>query len=574
MSRKTFNINRFVLLGVLALLLALLGTPMHSYAGSDTWTSVGILGVEIYTIAVNPNNPQQVLVGIEDNPYGEWGSNVVYRSTNGGDSWNVSNTGITSAGRCYDIEYDLTNTNKVYIATLGGVYKSLDGGVSWSITEMVIPTFQVEVSPVDGNTVYAGSYVGGPPFDRGAVWKSVDGGESWTNVLDFNSDQNIGNEVNTLAVAPSAPHVIYASSANKLFKSTNSGQSWQRADNGFIVPPRALALAVDPYSSDIVYLGSDGALFKTVNGGNSWTPISGGLGGSLIRAIAIDSDNQQIIYVGTQAGRGIPGVYRSTDSSGTSWIQMNEGMGSVSILSLAIDAFLPQSIYAGSTSSGLWKYTYVSSGPADYSISINNGALFTNQTNVELTLTAPPGTGQVMLSNDGGFAGATWESFTTKKPWTITSYGSYVIPRIVYAKFKKSGQISGLYQDDIILDVTSPTGTVQITGPLSSLGIQKRKELSAPTDTLENPVYLPLVYKKHRHGFRLVGLELSASDDVSGVESMLVSNDSSFTDAIWQTYKTSLEWWVYDPGTTTVYVKFRDRAGNESQAYSAATTVP
>ena len=182
----------------------------------------------------------------------------------------------------------------------------------------------------------------------------------------------------------------------------------------------------------------------------------------------------------------------------------------------------------------------------------------------------------MIISNDGGFGGATWEPFVNQKPWTITAYGSYVIPRVVYAKFKTHGQISGLYQDDIVLDVNAPTGTLEITGTLGSLvgaGFSHPMTiLSTLTDTLTNTLYLPLVVRNARPGFTLVGLFLSATDDVSGVGEMLISNDMSFGDAQWEAYATEKNWWVPDRGTTTVYVKFRDRAGNESLVFSDTVT--
>jgi len=241
---------------------------------------------------------------------------------------------------------------------------------------------------------------------------------------------------------------------------------------------------------------------------------------------------------------------------------------------MAIDDSDPPNIYAG-TQAGIWKYTFVS-GPEDSSITINDGALFTNLTAVTLTLTAPFGTTEMIISNDGGFGGATWEPFAVQKPWTIIAYGSHVIPRVVYAKFKTYGQISGLYQDDIVLDITAPNGTVEITGTISSVmgagSSHPMTVLSTLTDTLTNTIYLPLVANNARPGFTLVGLLLSATDDVSGVGEMLISNDADFADAQWEAYATEKNWFIKEMGITTVYVKFRDRAGNESLVYYDTVT--
>ena len=96
--------------------------------------------------------------------------------------------------------------------------------------------------------------------------------------------------------------------------------------------------------------------------------------------------------------------------------------------------------------------------PMPYGVTINDGALSSDSTEVTLTLMAPAGTTEMMISNDGGFVGAQWEPYATHKEWQITQYGAYVIPRTVYAKYKDAeGVISSVYQDDIVLDVSEPT---------------------------------------------------------------------------------------------------------------------
>jgi hypothetical protein len=179
----------------------------------------------------------------------------------------------------------------------------------------------------------------------------------------------------------------------------------------------------------------------------------------------------------------------------------------------------------------------------EYGLTINEGALFTNQTAVTLTISARPGTAQMKVSNDGGFAGAAWESYAIHKAWTITHYGSYVIPRVVYIRYKDvSGNVSATYQDDIILDVTPPTGSVSIVGPG---GLSRLLATNS-----------------------IVTLSLSATDDVSGVGGMLLSNTPDFGGASWEAYATIRIW---DLGNNnTVYVRFRDNAGNISQTYSAS----
>ena len=176
---------------------------------------------------------------------------------------------------------------------------------------------------------------------------------------------------------------------------------------------------------------------------------------------------------------------------------------------------------------------------AEYGISINDGNIFTNQVTVTLTINARPGTAEVQVSNDGGFTDAVWESYTRlmRKPWQITQYGNFVIPRVVYVRYHDSqGHVTSTFQDDIILDVTPPTGSVSIVSPVIT-----------PTMRLEGTA---------------ISLTISATDDVSGVGEMMLSNHADFIGANWQAYTMSAIWTL--DANNTVYVRFKDNAGNIS----------
>jgi hypothetical protein len=177
----------------------------------------------------------------------------------------------------------------------------------------------------------------------------------------------------------------------------------------------------------------------------------------------------------------------------------------------------------------------------DDGVSINQGAVYTNSTAVNLTIGARPNTSQMQVSNDGGFAGAQWEPYASRKPWQLTQHGATTIPRLVYVKYRDlSGTVSGIYQDNIVLDVTAPTGSVAVQGGSAA----PRAAGRAPTAMLT----------------------LQAADDLSGVESMRLSNRGDFAGAQWEPYAASKQW-DFD-NANTVYVQYRDRAGNVSAAYS------
>jgi hypothetical protein len=217
----------------------------------------------------------------------------------------------------------------------------------------------------------------------------------------------------------------------------------------------------------------------------------------------------------------------------------------------------------------------------DYGLTINDGAPFTNKVTVTLTIGAQPGTVQMQVSNDGGFVGVEWEPYASRKAWTITQYGSYVIPRVVYVRYREiSGNVSSTYQDDIILDVTAPTGSVEAIPMSTSLrrgradNTETRQIPLQATDNYSHTVYLPLALGHYcilPTGPPNVTLYLQAQDDVSGVADMMISHLPSFGRATWEAYATTKAWYA-PSGTTMVYVKFRDNAGNVSHVVTDAIT--
>jgi hypothetical protein len=270
------------------------------------------------------------------------------------------------------------------------------------------------------------------------------------------------------------------------------------------------------------------------------TPGDLTINGGALSATAI---NVTLSLSATDAASGV--AMASFSNDGTAWSAWQSYATQASWSLLSGDGI--KTVYArfrdvaGNVSSSISNTIVLDTATeAEYGVTINDGALFTNQTAVTLTISARPGTAQMQVSNDGGFAGAHWEPYASRKAWAITQYGSYVIPRVVYVRYKDlGGNVSSNYQDDIILDVTPPVGIVSIIG---AAGLQ------AMAST--------------------VTLELSATDDVSGVGQMLISNQPDFAGAIWESYATSRAWAL--GSNMVVYVRFRDNAGNVSVTYSAS----
>jgi hypothetical protein len=213
---------------------------------------------------------------------------------------------------------------------------------------------------------------------------------------------------------------------------------------------------------------------------------------------------------------------------------------------------------------------------AEYGVTINDGALFTSEVTVTLTIGAQPRTAQMQVSNDGGFGGAEWEPYISRRLWEITRYDHFVIPRVVYVRYKDmEGNTSGTYQDDIILDMAPPRGSVDAVVKTSSSAphFTAAEAAVSATDDYTYTAHLPLV-ARGQAGPANVILYLSAEDDVSGVADMIISNQADFGSAVWETYVAARDWCVPPGATTTVFVKFRDHAGNVSAVATDDVAIP
>ncbi|MBI4671247.1 MAG: hypothetical protein HY741_06210, partial [Chloroflexi bacterium] len=176
----------------------------------------------------------------------------------------------------------------------------------------------------------------------------------------------------------------------------------------------------------------------------------------------------------------------------------------------------------------------------EFSISINQGTLYTNQVTVTLTIGARPLTSKMEVSNDGGF-NVPQEPYSSQKEWTITAYDGTVLPRTVYVRFRdRDGAVVGTATDDIILDVNAPTGSVSIGATNESQNLADN-----------------------------VTLKLNATDDLSGVGNMRISNNSSFTGVAWEPYAPTRSWTLAK--NKVVFVQYRDNAGNISKTYATTT---
>jgi photosystem II stability/assembly factor-like uncharacterized protein len=261
-----------------------------------TWTHLGLHDSEqIAALAIDPRNPDRVFAAVLGHPYGPSEERGIFRSTDGGVSWQKilyknENTGGS------DIEMDPANPDVLYAAlweeregpwednnafagTDGGLFKSSDGGNTWKpLTNGLaknIVQINVAIAASQPSRIYATlgtTEKGDYGSDAGlGVYRSDDAGENWYRVTtDPRPGMRIGGgDLPVPKVDPKNPDVVYSASIVTV-RSRDGGKTW----TGIRGAPGGddyQNLWINPNNPNIILLVSDQGAIVTVNGGETWS---------------------------------------------------------------------------------------------------------------------------------------------------------------------------------------------------------------------------------------------------------------------------------------------------------------
>lgn len=325
----------------------------------------------IGAIEVDPNDPDNTIwVGT-----GEiWTRNSVsvgdglFRSKDGGVNWELM--GFEGSERISSVVVNPSNSNEIYVGVLGGlwgdspqrgVYKSSDGGKTWQQMLFVdegTGCADLIMDPENPNVLYASMWEfrrTGWSFNSGgeksALFKSTDGGKSWNKIHNGFPQGKLGRIA--VAVAPSDPNRLYAVLETEkdedkgLYGSQDAGMTWQHlnSDFGLVVRPFYFSrITVDPKNPDIlVKAGLFGSLSR--DGGNTFTSL--GQMHPDIHDIWFDPNDSDRLFVATDGG-----VYRSWNGGST--MEIVENIPVSQFYHVSVDDAEPYNIYGGLQDNGSW----------------------------------------------------------------------------------------------------------------------------------------------------------------------------------------------------------------------------
>ena len=303
--------------------------------GGSSWTTLTdanpTLGVS--AIIIHPSSPNTIWIGTGDRDAGDAPGMGVYKSTDGGTTWSASNSGMGNHTVCMMLLHP-ANTNILLAATRAGIYKSTDGGSSWTLKSIVANFEDLKFKPGDPTIAYA--------TENGNFYRSTDTGDTWTQII---SGIIAGNRI-VIGVSPAQPGYVYLVQTNGPFAgallSTNSGLTFTTqsttpnitgyecdgSDNG----SQAwydLCIAVDPSNANILYAGGVN-IWKSLNGGVSWSIVSHWIGSSWGVPCAASVHADQHCLIGSPLNGNLysgndGGIYY-TANGGTTWTDLSPGL--------------------------------------------------------------------------------------------------------------------------------------------------------------------------------------------------------------------------------------------------------
>ena len=377
---------------------------LRSTDGGETWGFYGNVNVSFFTLVTDPASATTLYAG---NISGAG----IYKSTDGGAHWVAINNGLPANQGATGalplvlcLAVDPAHSTTLYAGTYGnGLYRSTDGGSSWSSIGAGMRSASVTALAFESSTIVAATLGAG-------VYQSADGGNTWTPT---NSGLDAGI-VNSLLSDPSSPATVYAALSDGVYKSADGGGTWQTFSNGLPLAPVS-ALASRPGSPPTLLAATlGGGIFKSTDGGANWSASSQGLTDLFLSSLVVDPTSSQTLYAGTDhSSTASQRVFKSADG-GATWTQTSLDAGQNPITFLAVNPANASQVIAISENA-LGYYQSLDAGKTWKSVTTDPicggvNTIFFDQAGTVLSV---GGTTGLCRSRDGG------------KTWSLTPVGSF-----------------------------------------------------------------------------------------------------------------------------------------------------
>jgi photosystem II stability/assembly factor-like uncharacterized protein len=308
------------------------GVLFVSEDGGHNWSRFAKLGTgDDYVldhIAIDPQNSKTIFVSawsVQDQSAGD-----IFRTRNGGKDWESLPAMRGKSVRAMAIS--ASDTKVVVAGALDGVYRSTDGGNNWqriSPNDGIVKNIEsIAVDPKDPNTIYAGTWH--------LAWKTIDAA-NWQHI---NKGMIDDSDVFSIIVSSANPSEVFASACSGIYKSTSSGDLFEKVKGIPFTARRTRVLKQDPSNPAIVYAGTTEGLWKSVDEGKNWKLV--GSSEVVVNDVLIDPRNSQRVLLATDRS----GVLASDDSA-ASFTASNHGYSHRYVSAILADNAEPSTLYIG-----------------------------------------------------------------------------------------------------------------------------------------------------------------------------------------------------------------------------------
>jgi hypothetical protein len=336
--------------------------------GGATWTHLGLDNtIEIGRIVVDPKNPDNVFVAAMGNLFTHNIDRGVYRSQNGGATW-TKVLFVSDGAGAIDLAIDPATPTRIFAATWerqrtpteriyggpgSGLWRSTDGGTTWTLLGGGLPLSSTQpsrigvvVAPSAPSTVYA-IFSRKADFSLEGLFRSTDGGTTWVKQTATGLTGVIGAQgywSGRMFVHPTNPQDLWVDGVG-LAHSTNGGASFTSV-GGLHADQHAQWFS--PANPAVILKGNDGGVYRSTNGGGAWTHFNN-LPISQFYTVDAHPSQPARIYGGLQDN----GVQRTPTGALNDWVNVVGGDG----LEVHVDPQSTQVVYGESQFGALRKST-------------------------------------------------------------------------------------------------------------------------------------------------------------------------------------------------------------------------
>jgi photosystem II stability/assembly factor-like uncharacterized protein len=309
------------------------GTLFSSTDGGKSWARFAHLGsgddYVIDHLAIDPQSPSKMYAAawsVETQQSGD-----LFYSNDAGKTWETLPAMHNKSIRAMAIS--ASDSNTLVAGAVDGVFRSTDGGKSWqkisSSNSDIHSIESIAVDPKNSDVIYAGTWH--------LAWKTTDGGANWHHISKGMIEDS---DVFSIIVDSTNPSVVFASACSGIYKSQTAGESFQKIQGIPFSARRTRVLKQDPSNPAIVYAGTTEGLWKTIDAGKTWSRVTDSE--VVVNDVMVDPRNSMRVMLATDRA----GMLASSDGA-HSFLASNHGYTHRYVTSILADKNDPSTMFVG-----------------------------------------------------------------------------------------------------------------------------------------------------------------------------------------------------------------------------------